>query len=66
MALTDAGGDGRATLLVALGAAIAGDSRHAVLAGALASGLVARLPRRSHGMAIAGCGEGTGARQRSQ
>lgn len=51
--LTDAGGDGRAALLVALSAAVTGDSRHSVFAGALACRLVARLPRRSNRMAIA-------------
>lgn len=53
---TYAGGDGRAALLVALGAAVAGDASHAVLAGTLARGLVARLASGAHGVAIAGCG----------
>lgn len=56
--LTDAGGDGRAALLVALSAAVAGDPCHPVLAGTLARRLVARLPRRSDGMAVARCGRG--------
>lgn len=54
--LTDAGGDGRAALLVALGAAVTGDPGHSVLAGALTCCLVARLPRCSDRMAIACCG----------
>lgn len=52
--LTDTGSDVRATLLVSLGAAIAGDARHAVLAGALARGLVAGLARGADGVAVAG------------
>lgn len=52
--LTDAGGDGRAALLVALGAAVAGDPCHAVLAGALTRRLVTRLTRRPDWMAITG------------
>ena len=43
MVLTDAGGDLGSALLVALGAAVAGDASHTVLAGALAGALVARL-----------------------
>lgn len=52
--LTDAGRHGRAALLVALGAAVAGDAGDAVLAGALACGLVARLARCAHRVAVTG------------
>lgn len=51
--LTDAGSDGGAALLVALSAAVTGDSRHSVLAGALTRRLVARLPCCSDWMAVA-------------
>ena len=57
--LTDAGCDGGAALLVALGTAVAGEPRHAVLAGALACGLVTRLARCSHRVAITGCHQET-------
>lgn len=57
--LTDARSDGGAALLVALGTAVAGDPGHSILAGALACGLVARLPRCSDWMAVARC-RGTG------
>lgn len=57
--LTDAGGDGRAALLVSLGTAVTGDSCHSVLAGALACCLVTRLPCCPNRMAIA-CYEGKG------
>ncbi len=50
--LTDAGGDGRAALLVALGTAVTGDASHAVLAGTLTCCLVTRLPCCSNWMAI--------------
>lgn len=53
VALTDTGGYGRAALLVALGTAVAGDPRHAVLAGTLACCLITRLPCCSNWMAIA-------------
>lgn len=53
---TYAGGDGGAALLVAFGAAVAGDAGHAVLAGTLAGGLVAGFASSAHGVAIAGCG----------
>lgn len=51
--LTDAGGDGRAALLVTLGAAVAGDTRYAVLARALTGGLVTGLSRGPDWMAVA-------------
>lgn len=54
-ARTDAGGDGGAALLVALGTAVAGDARHSILAGTLASGLVAGLASSTHGVAITSC-----------
>lgn len=54
---TDARGDGGATLLVAFGTAVAGDARHAVLAGTLASGLIAGLASSTHRVAITGCEE---------
>lgn len=53
---TYAGGDGRAALLIALGAAVTGNARHTVLAGTLARGLIAGLAGRAHGVAITGCG----------
>lgn len=53
-ALTDAGGHGRAALLVALGAAVAGEAGDAVLAGTLPRGLVAGLARRTDGVAVTG------------
>lgn len=56
LARTYAGSDGRTALLVALGTAVAGDARHAILAGTLACGLIAGLAGRAHGVAIAGCG----------
>jgi hypothetical protein len=56
---TDARGDGRAALLVAFGTAVAGDAGHAVLAGTLASGLVAGFASSTHGVAITGCEEHT-------
>lgn len=52
VSLTDTRGDGRAALLVALGTAVAGDPRDAVLAGALTRCLVARFARRSNRMAV--------------
>lgn len=52
-ALTDAGGHGRAALLVALGAAVAGEAGDAVLARALPRGLVAGLAGRADGVAVA-------------
>lgn len=55
-ARTYAGGDGRAALLVAFGAAVAGDAGHTVLAGTLAGGLVAGFASSAHRVAIAGCG----------
>ena len=55
--LTDAGGDGGAALLVALGAAVAGDARHAVLTRALTRRLVTRLTGRAHRVAVTGWGE---------
>lgn len=55
VALTDAWSDGGAALLVALGTAVAGDPGHSILAGALARGLVARLPCCSDWMAVARC-----------
>lgn len=45
-----------ARLLVALGAAVAGGARDAILAGTLPARLVARLPARSHGVAVASWG----------
>lgn len=54
---TDARGDGGAALLVAFGTAVAGDARHAVLAGTLASGLIAGLASSTHRVAITGCEE---------
>lgn len=56
-ARTDAGSDGRTALLVAFGTAVAGDASHAVLAGALACGLVAGLAGSTHRVAITGCEE---------
>lgn len=53
--LTDARSDGRAALLVALGAAVAGDPGHSVLAGTLTRRLVACLPRCSDRVAVARC-----------
>lgn len=53
VSLTDARGDGRAALLVALCTAVTGDSRHSVLAGALACRLVTCFPCCSNWMAIA-------------
>lgn len=50
--LTDAGGHGRAALLVPFGAAVAGDARDTVLAGALACGLVACLACCAHRVAV--------------
>lgn len=58
--LTDAGGDGGAALLVTFGAAVAGDASDAILAGALACGLVARLAGCTHRVAVTGWG-GVGA-----
>ena len=55
MILTDAGGDGRLALLVALGTAVTRQPRYAVLAGTLASGLVTHLSQCSHRVALAGC-----------
>lgn len=52
---TDARGDGGAALLVAFGTSVAGDARHAVLAGTLASGLIAGLASSTHRVAITGC-----------
>lgn len=52
---TYAGRDGRAALLVALGAAVAGDAGDTVLAWTLPRGLVAGLAGGAHGMAIALC-----------
>lgn len=68
---TYAGGDGRAALLVALGAAVAGDAGDTVLAGTLARGLVAGLAGGTHGVTIALCGgntrqQGQGRAQRGQ
>lgn len=54
---TDARGDGGAALLVAFGTAVAGDACHAVLAGTLASGLIAGLASSTHRVAITGCEE---------
>lgn len=51
--LTNAGGDGRTALLVALGTTVTGDSCHSILAGALAGRLVTSLPCGSNWMAIA-------------
>jgi hypothetical protein len=51
--LTDTRSDGRATLLVALGAAVASEPSDAVLAGTLTRGLVAGPTRRSHGVTLA-------------
>lgn len=56
---TYAGRDGRAALLVALGAAVARDAGNAVLAGTLASGLVAGFAGSAHRVAITGCGKHT-------
>lgn len=53
---TYAGGDGGAALLVALGAAVAGDAGDTVLAGTLARGLVAGLAGGTHGVTVALCG----------
>lgn len=50
--LTDAGSHRRATLLVAFGAAVAGDPGDAVLAGTLSCGLVARLACCAHRVAV--------------
>ena len=61
--LTDAGGHGRAALLVALGAAVAGDAGDAVLAGALACGLVACFACCAYRVAVTGWGGGEGQRQ---
>lgn len=58
--LTDAGGDGGAALLVTFGAAVAGDASDAILAGALACGLVARLAGCTHRVAVTGWGGGRG------
>lgn len=55
---TYAGGDRRAALLVALGTAVTGDARHAVLTGALARRLVTRLTCRTHRVAVTGWREG--------
>lgn len=54
---TDARGDGGAALLVAFGTAVAGDACHAILAGTLASGLIAGLASSTHRVAITGCEE---------
>lgn len=56
MRLTDARSDRRAALLVALGAAVTGDSCDSVLAGTLACCLIACLPCCSNWMAITSCG----------
>lgn len=56
-ARTYAGGDGGAALLVALGAAVAGDAGDTVLAGTLARGLVAGLAGGAHGVTVALCGD---------
>lgn len=56
--LTDAGGHGRAALLVALGAAVAGDASDTILAGALACGLVACLACCAHRVAVTSWGGG--------
>lgn len=58
--LTDAGGHRWTALLVALGAAVAGDASNAVLAGALACGLVARLACCAHRVAVTSWGGGRG------
>lgn len=52
--LTDAGGHGRAALLEALGAAVAGEAGHAVLARALPRRLVAGLAGGTNRVAVAG------------
>lgn len=54
--LTDARGDGRAALLVALAAPVTHDAYHAVFAGTLARRLVAGLAQGAHWMAVACCG----------
>lgn len=57
--LTDTRSDSRATLFVALGASVAGQSSHSVLARALARRVVAGLAGRTHQVAVAGWkGEG--------
>lgn len=43
-------------MLVALSTAVAGDAGDTVLAGTLSCGLVARLARRSHRVAVTGWG----------
>lgn len=58
--LTDAGGDRGTALLVAFGTAVAGDASHAILAGALACGLVACLAGSTHRVAVTGWGGGRG------
>lgn len=60
--LTDAGGHGRAALLVPFGAAVAGDARDTVLAGALACGLVACLACCAHRVAVTSWRGGVGGR----
>lgn len=50
--LTDTRCDMGSTLLVAAGAPVASEARDAVLAGALAAGLVAGLPGGPHRVAI--------------
>lgn len=52
VSLTNAGGNGRTALLVALGTTVTGDSCHSILAGALACCLVTSLPCGSNRMAI--------------
>lgn len=58
--LTDAGGHGRAALLVPFGAAVACDARDTVLAGALACGLVACLACCAHRVAVTSWRGGVG------
>lgn len=53
--LTDTGRHSRATLLVALGAAVAGESSDAVLAGTLSSVVVARPSVGAHWVTVTGC-----------
>lgn len=60
--LTDAGGDRGTALLVAFGTAVAGDTSDAILAGALARGLVACLAGSTHRVAVTGWGGGRGGR----
>lgn len=66
-ARTDAGGDGGAALLVALGAAVAGDACHTILAWALTRGLVAGFAGGAHRVAITGCeGNTTGGSEKPE